>query len=204
MTDDMTDVEKAIASLRNGGVVLLPTDTVYGLAVLPSDGDAVDKLYRLKQRPRARSLPVMVADQGQIVQLGMKLNDRITRLLASDLVPGALTIVGELDKSVAPAWLSDRDEVAVRIPDNAVLLTLLTRVGPLLVTSANLHGAPTATNAADVLAQLNGAPDFVVEGAVSSDVPSTLVNCRHDPVTIERQGAIPRANITQLVDVQHD
>lgn len=197
-------LQGAVDCLLNGGVVLLPTDTVYGLAVLPSDETAVDKLYVLKARPRNRSLPVMVAGKDQVALLGMKMNEPINQLLASDLVPGALTIVGALNQDTCPKWLAGRKEVAVRIPDNAFLLDLLSEVGPLLVTSANLHGAPTPTSAPDVLAQLAGKPDLVVEGVVSSDVPSTLVNCCHDPVVIERLGAIPRDRIAQLVAVQDD
>ena len=87
--------------------------------------------------------------------------------------------------------LAGREEVAIRIPDDDRVLAVLRRTGPLLVTSANLHGAATPESLADALAQLDGAPDLAIDGGSLNTVPSTLVNCRRDPPVVEREGAIP-------------
>lgn len=187
----MPDARAIADVLTRGGVAVLPTDTVYGLAASPAHDAAIDRVFALKKRPRTRNLPVMTADAAQIASLGAIITPSAEKLLASRHVPGALTIAFGLDSARAPAWLAGREEVAVRIPDHALMRAVLALSGPLLVTSANAHGLATPESLADVLAQLDGAADVVVDGGVLSNTPSTLVNCRADPPVIERIGAIP-------------
>lgn len=187
----MVDAQRIAEVLAHGGVAVIPTDTVYGLAASPAFDTAVDRVFALKRRPRTRNLPVMAADADQIEGLGAIVTAAAAKLLASPFVPGALTIAFELQQDRAPPWLVGRDEVAVRIPDHALMRDILRRTGPLFVTSANTHGLPTPEGLADVLAQLDGAPDIAFDGGVLSNTPSTLVNCRADPPVIERVGAIP-------------
>ncbi|AJE46202.1 L-threonylcarbamoyladenylate synthase [Celeribacter indicus] len=195
MTHGVAEIARC---LTEGGVVLLPTDTVLGLAVSPARSDAVDRLYALKMRPRDKNLPVMVADAGQIAALGAEIPPAADALLASRFVPGALTLVFGLDQTRAPGWLAGRAEIAVRIPDDARLLAVLRETGPLLVTSANRSGAETPATTVEAAAQLAGAPDMTVPGSGSAAAPSTIVNCRLSPVKIERHGAIPAAEIAAL------
>jgi L-threonylcarbamoyladenylate synthase len=192
-------IAEAVNVLRTGGVVLLPTDTVYGLAVSPEHPSAVDKLYILKKRPPQRNLPVMVSSIEMLRRLGVVIHDSATRLLNSPLVPGALTLALGVHAAHAPLWLAHRDEVAVRIPDDQRLLSIIERSGPLLVTSANSHGLVTPNNLADALTQLEGLPDFAIDGGILPVVPSTLVNCRRDPPVVEREGVIPRSRIEEVL-----
>jgi L-threonylcarbamoyladenylate synthase len=195
----MNEVEQAVTTLRSGGVVLLPTDTVYGLAVKPDDMGAIDKLFALKARPKHVHLPIMVADVREVEMLGLEVNDNARGLLHSRLVPGALTFVLGFRPGRRLSWLEGRDEVAIRLPDNALLLEILRQVGPLLVTSANRHGQPvTPDNTRDILAQLSGLPDMVVDGGTCKEIPSTIVNCRHDPLLIERHGLVEEDEIYKI------
>lgn len=195
-------LDDVIYSLKSGGVALLPTDTVFGLAVSPSFSRSVDRLYRLKLRPRAKSLPIMVSNRAHLEELGVVANERLQALLESGLVPGALTMVASLDQRKCPDWLAGRAEIAFRFPNDRFLLDVLDETGPLLVTSANRSGQATPSEVSEVLAQLTGDPDIVVEGRANSDVPSTLVNCRQVPVRIERHGAILVCDIANFVDVE--
>jgi L-threonylcarbamoyladenylate synthase len=90
-----------------------------------------------------------------------------------------------------------REEVAVRIPNDPRLLSVLERTGPLLVTSANAHGVPTPETVQDALGQLDGVPDLIIDAGRLPTVPSTLVNCRLQPAVIEREGAIPREEVAR-------
>src|SRR5215207_5063304 len=138
----MSDVETVVATLRAGGIVLLPTDTVYGLAVHPEHGaGSLGRLFRMKRRPPSRNLPIMVADAGQARALGAEVTPAAERLLAA-FSPGPLTLALGLT-GPAPAWLAGRDEIAIRIPADDALLAVLRAAGPLLVTSANLHAQET-------------------------------------------------------------
>ena len=184
---------ETVAVLRAGGVVLIATDTVYGLAAMPANEQAVKKIYTLKCRPSDMFLPIMVACMHDLVLLGLEINTNARKLFESDLVPGAITFVlGFKDDSLKPSWLSAREEIATRIPDNQLLLSVLKETGPLLVTSANRHGQPvTQAKVKDILAELNGAPDLIIEDGEGKEAPSTIINCRFDPPVIERYGLIP-------------
>jgi len=203
LSNDLANLPRIVGALRAGGVVLLPTDTVLGLATLPNIQAGVDRLYALKDRPRAKALPIMVAGSDQLADLGVILTPAIEQALASPFVPGALTIAAEIDPHLSPDWLAGRREIAFRIPDAPLLLELLRQVGALLVTSANRAGHPTPVNASAVLAQLTGAPDLVVDGTAGAGVASTLINCTQSPAVIERLGAISQAQLAEYLEVRH-
>ena len=195
-------VSQIVKILRSEGVILIATDTVYGLAALPTDKKAVGKIYILKNRPVHMFLPVMVADIGDLLKLGLDINDKARKLFNSSLVPGAITFVlGFKNEILKPEWLSDRDEIATRIPDNDLLLSVLKETGPLLVTSANRHGTPNTPNKVEyILNELNGCPDLIIEDGEGKETPSTIINCRQNPPVIERYGAISTETINKILN----
>ena len=193
-------VERARRVLGTGGVVLLPTDTVYGLAVSPDHDDAIDRLFVLKRRPRQRNLPVMVDSPVRLAPLGVRVGEGARRLLESDLMPGPLTVVLGFGREGPCSWLEGRHEVAVRIPSEPFMLDLLQAAGPLLVTSANLHGLPTMQTVADILLQLAREPALAVDGGRREGVPSSLVNCAVDPPVIEREGIVSQSRIREILE----
>ena len=201
--ENLLKLTAVVACLHTGGVVMLPTDTVFGLAVLPTQTLGVDRLYALKARHQTKALPIMVANAGQLADLGAIISPAVEKLLNSPFMPGALTIVAAIDPKKCPDWLCGRDEVAFRIPNSPFLLDVLAQAGPLLVTSANLAGAPTQQTVCDILAQLTGAPDLVVQGEAGADIASTLVNCSKNPAVIERVGAVSMADLSKWVAVRH-
>jgi L-threonylcarbamoyladenylate synthase len=189
----MTDIAEV---LRNGGVALVPTDTVYGLAVHPERDDAIDKLFALKRRPRQRNLPVQVSSVAEIKNLGVEISDAAQRLLDA-FFPGPLTVALGVVNPLP--WLAGRTEIAVRVPADELMLALLKETGPLLVTSANLHAEATAESVPEILAALDGRPDAILDGGPRTVVPSTLVNCNLPAPRIERVGAIPPDAIEQVL-----
>ena len=195
----MIDVEEIVECLGSGGVVLLPTDTVYGLAVSPNFDKSVDRLFAIKRRPRNVNLPIMVASEAELEPLGFEISDSARRLLRSPLIPGSLTLAMGFRSDYRPAWLEGRDEAAVRSPNDARLLAVLRKAGPLLVTSANAHSAETPDNVQEILAQLDGAPDLWIDGGTLRTTASTLVNCRVDPPAIERLGVVPESEVLKYL-----
>lgn len=192
-------VEDIVECLSKGGVVLIPTDTVYGLAVSPNFDKSIDRLFALKRRPRNVNLPIMVASDTELEPLGFELSESARRLLRSPLVPGSLTLAMGFRSEYRPEWLADREEAAVRIPNDERLLAVLRKAGPLLVTSANAHSAETPDNVSDILAQLDGAPDLFIDGGILRTTASTLVNCRVDPPVIERVGVVPASEVLKYL-----
>jgi L-threonylcarbamoyladenylate synthase len=180
-------------------VVLLPTDTVYGLAVHPERPDAADRLFRMKGRPGGRNLPIMVDSIERLDDLGVVVTDPAQRL-GEAFWPGPLTLALGVRPGAAPPWLAGRAEIGVRIPDDPALRSLLAAVGPLLVTSANAHGNDTPETVDGVLAELAEPPDLVVDGGRRPVVPSTLVNCNLPEPAIERSGAIPDEDVWKVLE----
>lgn len=195
----MSDVEAARDCLVHGGVVLVPTDTVYGLAVHPEREDAIERLFALKQRPKTRSLPVMVASVFDLASLGVKITEAASKLMGA-FFPGPLSLALGLLEGAAPSWLAGRTEIAVRVPAEEVMLDILRATGPLLVTSANIHAQETAESVPAILAAFEGRPDLVIDGGVRNVVPSTLVNCNLPVPVIERVGAISKEQIEQVLN----
>lgn len=185
--------------IRNGDVALLPTDTVYGLAAHPERPEAIERIFYLKQRPPSRNLPVMIADREAILGLGIALNRNIEALLSSRFVPGPMTIAAGFAESTRPSWLDHRVEVAFRIPDDDFIRSILRLTGPLLVTSANAHGAPTPETVEDIVGGLTEAPDIIIDHGRLSSIPSTLVNCRLDPPVVERVGVVSEAEVLKVL-----
>jgi L-threonylcarbamoyladenylate synthase len=193
------EVARAATCLATGGVVLLPTDTVYGLAVHPEHDESITRLFDMKGRPRSVNLPVMISSREQIRALGGVLSPAAERLLGSRYVPGPLTLaLGTSPPDLAP-WLRGRVEFAVRMPDDERLLAILDVTGPLLVTSANLHAEQVRESVPDILKTLVREPDLVIDDGNRDTVPSTLVNCRLEPPVVERVGAVPAEEIEAIL-----
>jgi len=198
-----TDIAKVVDTLTTGGIALLPTDTVYGLAVSPEFPDSVLRLYAMKGRPPKKNLPIMVSSRNDLINLGVEINQSVDRLLHSKYVPGPLTFaVGFRDKPLV-AWLHGRIEIGVRIPNDDRMLEILQHAGPLLVTSANKHGYPCGKSIQTILEQLDGIPDVVTDRGHLQSVPSTLVNCRLQPPVIERVGCVPEEEIRNILGIHN-
>ena len=186
-------LRRAAAALRAGGVVLLPTDTVYGLAALTPGAE--EDLFVLKGRPPDRSIAVLVADRPAAESLAEDIPAPLAELMDRHW-PGPLTVVLPRPRSPAPQIGGDRDTVGVRCPDHPWLQRLLTEVGPLATTSANRHAHPTPPQAADVLTAL--APDpttearihVAIDGGPCTGQASTVVTWRNGELRILRPGPL--------------
>jgi len=186
-----TEGERATVEwLLQGGVAVVPTDTVYGLAARPEEVAAVRSIYRLKGRPEGMHLPVLAASVDQVRGLGVAFTSG-AEVLARRWWPGPLTLAFGFDPQLErPEWLDGRVEVAVRIPAHRFLRAVLQQTGVLLVTSANRHGASTPRTADDVAGALGSTVELIIDGGELQDVPSTLVNVSGTAPSLEREGAI--------------
>ncbi len=191
----MSDLGAVVAALRSGRVVLLPTDTVYGLAVMATDGDALAALFALKQRPVDTSVAVLVADTAQAaryVDLGAT-----GRALAGQFWPGALTIVADRTDDGAVA-AGTESSLGVRCPDDDFVRSVAAEVGPVAASSANLHGEPTPVSCADA-AEIFDTVEIVIDGGVRLGSASTVVSVIDGTVEILREGPVKKADIAAAV-----
>lgn len=180
-------VAEAAERLAAGEVLVLPTDTVYGLAAALARPEAVARLAELKGRPADLPIAVLVADAGQAASLA-HLTPLAGRLAARHW-PGPLTLVLDARPGVAEVVGSAQGTVGVRCPDHRLVVALAERVGPLAATSANVHGAATPTTAAGVAAAF---PDVatVLDGGPASGTASTVADARGEAPLVLRAGPL--------------
>ncbi|GAC1535658.1 MAG: L-threonylcarbamoyladenylate synthase [Acidimicrobiales bacterium] len=180
---------EVVAALLAGDVVLIPTDTVYGLAVIPTIPGATQKLFDHKGRDRTVPIAVLVADADQAWSVAARPVSASALGLASRFWPGALTIVVDRD----PAWPGDIGDgpstVGLRCPDHDMVRGLCRDVGPLATTSANAHGKATPATVAEALAQV-GPVALAVDVGPLGGAPSTVVDCTGPTLRVLRQGAV--------------
>jgi L-threonylcarbamoyladenylate synthase len=199
----MSDIAEAVAALLAGQPVVLPTDTVYGLAVDPSRPGATERLFTIKERPTDAALPVLAADLDQAFALADHV-PAAARLLAERFWPGGLTLVIPRKASVRfDLGGMDDETIGVRVPDHPVPLGIAAQVGPIAATSANLHGRPTPETAAEVVAELGDRVSIVIDGGRCAGSASTVVSCTDAAVTILREGRVPRDAISDALGPRH-
>lgn len=189
-TYSLRDVDAIAEILNGGGVAVIPTDTVYGVAARVADADAVSRLFAIKKRPSSVALPVFVENLEGVVDAGGRL-PAAAQTLAHAFWPGALTLVIPALASMAERVGASEGTIGFRLPDDDFVQELVVRTGPLAVTSANEHGEPPMTKADDVQRGFAHANvDAVVDGGLRNGAVSTVVRCRDDGYEILRVGAI--------------
>jgi len=193
-----TAVLQAVRALAQGQPVGIPTDTVYGLAVDPFLPGATDRIFAAKRRPRDVSLPVLVCSVEQALSMSTAVPD-LALLLMERYWPGALTLVLPARPGLGADLGEDEATLGVRSPDHPVPHALCAAAGPLATTSANRHGEPTLTTAAEVADVFGDAVPVVLDAGVCSGSPSTVVDCTGREPKLLREGRIPWSDVQAAV-----
>ena len=206
--DDAAGRNEAIDVLRQGGVVALPTDTVYGIAVASMTPGGIERLFAAKRRPPDKGIMLLLDDAAQASEAGVMTPAAMA--LAEAGWPGGLTVVVPQRPDVPwPQVLTGgAATIGLRVPDHDAPRALALGVGPLPTTSANVSGLPEAADASAILDQLGDALDLVLDGGPAHGGPaSTVVDCSGPQPVILRVGAMPVERIVEILDragVPHD
>ncbi len=196
-------IEAAVQAVRDGGIVVFPTDTVYGVGGDAFDPSAVRKLLRAKGRGRDMPPPVLVSAPETLEALADQVPPQ-TRALIDAFWPGPLTVVCKQQSSLNWDLGDNRGTVAIRMPDDEVALALLSRTGPLAVSSANMTGRPAASTAGEAEEMLGESVAVYLDGGhLGGGLASTIVDGTAGVPTILRLGAIPLERLREVVpDIQ--
>ncbi len=178
-------IKEAINIIKQGGVIAIPTDTVYGLSCSIYNESAIRRIYEIKGREFKNPLITHIANIEQLKEL-TPVNDKILNL-AQKFWPGALTLV------FSPTF-------SVRIPGHPVPLEIIKAAGPITSTSANISGQPAATTAEEVKQQLSNKVDLIIDGGKSPiGQASTIIDVSQEPFKILRQGSISKKEIEKAI-----
>lgn len=180
--------------LENGGAVILPTETVYGLFAQAMNEAAVEHVYQLKRRPKDKAMNLNVADLETILAFS-KNQPSYLKTLYEAFLPGPLTIILQANDRV-PAWInSGLSTIGLRIPNHPKTLELIQQTGPLIGPSANISGRESGKIFADIKTQFNNEVTGLADDAALTGVDSTILDLSGETARILRQGAITKAEL---------
>ncbi len=190
-------IKAAVDCLLSGGIIAIPTDTVYGLGADPFNPDAVQKLYTIKGRPEGKPIPLVLGSVEDVNKVAQNLPGFFFHL-TERFWPGGLTIIVE-SKNLLPQLTADGNTVGLRIPNQPLLLQILQEFGgPIAITSANLSGEPAATSPQEFSDELSAKIDYIVDdGQTPGPIPSTVYDISVSPPKIRREGVISAETLTK-------
>ncbi len=186
------DIGKAIKVLKNGGIVIFPTDTAFGIGCRIDDEETVERLFKLRKRAETKATPVLVSGQEMASKYWKEVPDSVVEKLINSFWPGALTIVLPCKTAKVPSLVRGGGEtLGLRMPADDSLLAIIEKVGvPIIGTSANFAGEPTPYKLEDLNPELVKLVDFVVKGECKAKEASTVIDCSITPWKILRQGSV--------------
>ncbi|MFB3896203.1 MAG: L-threonylcarbamoyladenylate synthase [bacterium] len=199
-------VELAIQTIQNHGVVVVPTETVYGLVCSVFDAEAVTKIYAIKGRAFTKPLPVFFNSINQIKSiLGANNVPDLAVKLFERFAPGPLTIVLNCGDALPESITGKSKTVGIRIPRNPLILDIINKTNlPLASTSANLSDKPSHTDAKEVIAELGDQIDLILDaGVCGSGKPSTVIDLTTEQPKVLREGEILITQINAILGIQN-
>ena len=185
-------IEEAVKVLNNGGIIIFPTDTAFGIGCRIDNEEATARLFKIRNRPTNQPTPILVNGLEMVKEYADFVPEEVIQNLINPFWPGALTIVLKAKINKVPLLVRGGTEtVGVRMPGQLAMLELIKSVGvPILGPSANFHGAPTPYDFSSLDPKLTSLVDYVIEGECSVKNTSTVVDCTKTPWEILRRGAI--------------
>lgn len=185
------DINTAVKILNKGGIVVFPTDTVYGVGCRIDNEEAINRLFDIRKRPKDMAVPVLVKNIAQAEEYFLNVPKNIKKLMLK-YWPGALTVVYKCKKEKVPSLVRGGGEtIGLRMPDSNITFSIIEKVGvPILGPSANFHQSPTPRSFSELDSKFTKLADYVVKGEVKLGISSTVLDCTKNPFTILRQGGL--------------
>ena len=186
-------IRKSVEIIENGGVIIFPTDTVYGIGCNPYDTNAVKKIYEIKSREKIKSLPVLASSIEIVKQISII--DEFTEKIIKKYWPGPLTLILKLKDKNLKESLNLEDKIAVRIPNSVCTLKLLNKCNLLVGTSANVSGDSSFTDPQECMKNVKNYDIFVDGGTITSKGESTIIEIENEKIHFIREGALKKEDI---------
>lgn len=200
---DLDKLEEISEIIKNGGIVVFPTETVYGIGTNGLDKEAISRLYDVKRRPTSKPISLLVSSIKMVDMVAKDITDMEYRLM-EEFFPGPLTIILK-KKSIVPDNLTNNtDTVGIRMPDNIIAKKLIEHSNvPIATPSANISGKPSGTNIENIMEDFKDKVDYYIDGGQSKlGIGSTIVKIENDYPLILREGSISKKQILECLKLK--
>lgn len=196
---DYTKLKETTKIIKNGGIVIFPTETVYGIGTNGLDANAVKRLYDIKQRPINKPISLLVSNMDMINKIAKDITKTEYKLMEK-FFPGPFTIILKKKEIVPDIVTANQDTVGIRMPNGDVAKKLIEYSNvPIATPSANISGKPSGTNVKDIFNDFNNKVDYFIDGGESNlGIASTIVKVIDEVPHILRQGSITKEQIEEL------
>ena len=192
-----TDLSKAVELLKKGEIIVYPTDTQYALGADIFNEDSIKRVFTVKQRPFNNPIPIAVSSYKEILDVAYKENN--LKKIVDFFLPGKLTIILKKKENISNLITSGLEKIAIRIPDNPVALRLTKEIGPLTVTSANIHGEKTQDSINKIKLIFKKEIKYYIDYGVLNSPPSTIIDLTYDVPKLIREGEIKLGEILAVI-----
>ncbi|MBR2744167.1 MAG: threonylcarbamoyl-AMP synthase [Clostridia bacterium] len=195
------ELKQVTEILANDGIIVFPTETVYGIGGNALSESVIDKVYDVKKRPREKALNIILADKADIEKYANIKYD-IERKIIEKCMPGPITMILEKkEQSFGDTFTQDDNTIGIRIPDSKIIHTILENVDfPLIAPSANISGKPGGVEISDIKKDFDGCVDVIIDGGRAKIAkPSTIVKVINNEIVILREGEITKEDIIELI-----
>lgn len=195
-----SELDEVVKVINNDGIVVFPTETVYGIGGSALSKIAIDRVYEAKKRPREKAINILVSDKTEIEKYA-KINSDLERKIIETFMPGPITIILEKQKNFGAGFTLDNNTIGVRIPDNKITSTILKNIKvPLIAPSANISGRPSGVNVADIVEDFRDSVDIIIDGGNAKlGLSSTIVKVENNDIQIIREGIITKEEILSKI-----
>mgnify|MGYP001231225833 FL=1 len=191
-------IEQSVHALLSSEVVILPTDTVYGIAALPKFPSAIEKIFVLKARPLTMDLPLLLSGPEQISETSSFQSSALTALTEA-FWPGPLTLILPDASHSAERATNRKRTIAVRCPDHDFVREVASRTGPIAATSANIHGRPTPATLIEIASDFTMVPLGIDDGECDHGLASTILDLTKDKPEVIREGPVDKEMINKVM-----
>lgn len=197
---DKEELEKVVQTLNNNGVIIFPTETVYGIGGKATSRSVIDRVYNSKRRPRDKAVNILVSNINEIEKYAVISSD-IERKIINNFMPGPITIILNKRADFGDDFTADNNTIGVRIPNNKIVNLILSNIDfPLIAPSANISGKPSGIKAKDIIRDFENSVDIIIDGGdVKEGLSSTIVRVDGSDIQILRQGKITLEEIKSKI-----
>ncbi|MBP3502778.1 MAG: threonylcarbamoyl-AMP synthase [Clostridia bacterium] len=194
------ELRKVIEILKNDGIIIFPTETVYGIGGNALSNAVIDRIYKVKRRPREKAVNIMVRNINEIkkyAEITSELEERIIK----NCMPGPITLILKKKKNFGDYFTADNTTIGIRIPDNKIINTILNNIDfPIIAPSANISGRTSGIEVSDIMVDFENKVDAIIDGGKANlGLSSTIIQVIDGKINILRQGRITKEEILNKI-----